>query len=342
LSSKKTLTQAKGHSLALISATIWGTTFIATTFLLRYFQPIEIIVYRFILGIIALFIICPCGSGWKAFLSSSHRTRKTFGRCDKGIHSLDGSLVHKRGTTLKQELMLAGAGFAGITFYCILEKTALNFTAASNVGVIISTAPLFTALFAIRLLTNEKPKKNFYFGCIAALIGIFLISFSGATVLSLNPLGDLMAVGAASAWGIFNILLKKISTFGHHAIQVNRRIFSYGLLFMVPLLWPMNFRLDIARLANPVNLISILFLGLVASAFSFTIWNVAVNILGAVKTSIYIYIIPIVTVITSVLILGERITWMSALGIAFTLAGLVISEHKVAEKRPLIVNHDAD
>jgi len=224
--------------------------------------------------------------------------------------------------------MFAGAGFAGVTFYCILEKTALNFTAASNVGVIISTAPLFTALFAIRFLASEKPKKNFYLGCIAAIIGIFLISFNGATALALNPLGDLMAVGAASAWGIYNILLKKISDFDYPAIQVNRRIFSYGLLFMIPFLWPMNFRLEIARFANPVNLISILFLGLAASAFSFTIWNVAVNILGAVKTSIYIYAIPIVTVITSVLILGDRITWMSALGITFTLAGLIISEYK--------------
>ena len=311
LKSKQTLTQAKGHSLALISAIIWGTTFIATTFLLRYFQPIEIIIYRFLLGTIALFIIYPHGSGWKAILSPSKHAQKA------------------KGTTLKQELHFAGAGFAGITFYCILEKTALNFTAASNVGVIISTAPLFTALFAIRLLTNEKPKKNFYLGCIAALIGIFLISFNGATILALNPLGDLMAIGAAMAWGIYNILLKKISTFGYHPIQVNRRIFSYGLLFMIPLLWPMNFRLDIARLANPVNLISILFLGLAASAFSFTIWNLAVNILGAIKTSIYIYVIPIVTVITSVLILGERITWMSALGITFTLAGLIISERKL-------------
>ena len=316
MNSKLKLSKAKGHSLALISAIIWGTTFIATTFLLRYFQPIEIIVFRFILGIIALMITYP------------HRLSR------RQKNSLR-PFVHINGTTLKQELHFAGAGFAGITFYCILEKTALNFTAASNVGVIISTAPLFTALFAIRLLASEKPKKNFYFGCIAAVIGIFLISFNGATVLALNPLGDLMAVGAASAWGIYNILLKKISTFGYHAIQVNRRIFSYGLLFMIPLLWPMNFRLDITRFINPVNLISILFLGLVASAFSFTIWNVAVNILGAVKTSIYIYVIPIVTVITSVLILGERITWMSALGIAFTLAGLFISESPTpSTKRP--------
>ena len=313
LNSKQKVTQAKGHSLALISAIIWGTTFIATTFLLRYFQPIEIIVYRFMLGIIALLITYP------------HRLSR---RQKNPLRPSE----HINRTILKQEFHFAGAGLAGITFYCMLEKTALNFTAASNVGVIISTAPLFTALFAIRLLAGEKSKKNFYFGCIAAIIGIFLISFNGATILALNPLGDLMAVGAASAWGIYNILLKKISSFGYHTIQVNRRIFSYGLLFMIPLLWPMNFRLDIARLANPVNLLSILFLGLAASAFSFTIWNVAVNILGAVKTSVYIYVIPIVTVITSVLILGERITWMSALGIAFTLAGLFISEHRTKKK----------
>ena len=35
---------------------------------------------------------------------------------------------------------------------------------------------------------------------------------------------------------------------------------------------------------------------------------------------------PVVTVLTSVLVLHERITWMSATGTALTLLGLAISE----------------
>lgn len=48
--------------------------------------------------------------------------------------------------------------------------------------------------------------------------------------------------------------------------------------------------------------------------------------LGAVKTSVYIYIVPVITVVTSVIVLKEEITWMAAAGIGFTLMGLFLSD----------------
>jgi drug/metabolite transporter (DMT)-like permease len=75
-------------------------------------------------------------------------------------------------------------------------------------------------------------------------------------------------------------------------------------------------------------LFNIVFLGLGASALCFVTWNFAVKVLGAVKTSIYIYMIPVITVVTSVLVLRERITGMAAVGTLLTLVGLIISESK--------------
>ena len=69
-------------------------------------------------------------------------------------------------------------------------------------------------------------------------------------------------------------------------------------------------------------------LGLGASALCFATWNFAVRTLGAVKTSTYIYLVPVITVVTSVIVLAERITWMSALGMILTLTGLFISGRK--------------
>ena len=64
----------------------------------------------------------------------------------------------------------------------------------------------------------------------------------------------------------------------------------------------------------------------------FVTWNTAVKVLGAVKTSVYIYIVPVVTVVTSVFILHEKITAISAVGIALTLAGLFLSEGKFGKR----------
>ena len=57
-----------GHGAALLTILIWGTTFISTKMLLVEFKPIEILVFRFVMGFLALWIICPKRlktNGWK-------------------------------------------------------------------------------------------------------------------------------------------------------------------------------------------------------------------------------------------------------------------------------------
>ena len=99
----------------------------------------------------------------------------------------------------------------------------------------------------------------------------------------------------------------------------------YGLVFMLPALLFMDFRWGFERLADPVNLFNLLFLGVGASAMCFVTWNMAVKLLGAIKTSAYIYLAPVVTVITSVLVLDEQITTVIACGMLLTLTGLLLS-----------------
>ena len=48
---------ATGHLSALITILIWGTTFISTKVLLSDFQPVEILFFRFIIGLLALFLM---------------------------------------------------------------------------------------------------------------------------------------------------------------------------------------------------------------------------------------------------------------------------------------------
>jgi len=295
----KEANSVKGHVSALVTILIWGTAFISTKILLTDFRPIEIIFYRFSIGLLVLMIAYP------------HRLKVT---------------------NKKEELMFAAAGLCGITLYFLLENIALTYTAASNVGVIISVAPFFTALLANWLLDGEKPKPNFFIGFIAAIMGISLISFNGIAVLELNPVGDILALAAAIVWAVYSILLRKISQFGHNTIQTTRRIFCYGLIILTPILFLFQFEFGFERFARPSNTLNILFLGLGASALCFATWNFAVRILGAVKTSVYIYLVPVITVVASVIVLSERVTWMSALGTILTLSGLFISGRKIRPK----------
>ncbi len=125
-----------GHLAALFCTLVWGTTFISTKVLLRDFNPIEILFFRFALGFAALWLACP--------------------------HAL-------RLTERKQEWLFAGAGLAGVTLYFLLENIALTHTFASNVGVIVAVSPFFTALLSFWLLKAEKPGLNFLLGFAAAI-----------------------------------------------------------------------------------------------------------------------------------------------------------------------------
>lgn len=300
---------AIGHLMSLMTIIVWGTTFISTKVLLREFAPVEILFLRFSLGLLILMLAYP------------HRLK-----------------ISDR----KQEILFAAAGLSGVTLYFLFENIALTYTSASNVGVIVSIAPFFTAILANRFLDGEKLKLNFLIGVVAALIGTVLISFNGSSVLSLNPLGDLLALLAAVVWAIYSILTRKISEFGYNTIQTTRRVFTYGVIFMIPALFFMDFHLELSNFTKPLHLLNLLYLGVGASALCFVTWGMAVRILGAVKTSFYIYMVPVVTIITSIIILNETFTGVLALGTALILIGLFISQNvkqKVLEEEPCAENH---
>ena len=48
-----------GHMAAIFTILLWGTTFISTKILLRDFAPAEILIIRFVMGLIALVKACP-------------------------------------------------------------------------------------------------------------------------------------------------------------------------------------------------------------------------------------------------------------------------------------------
>jgi len=125
-------------------------------------------------------------------------------------------------------------------------------------------------------------------------------------------------------WGTTSISTKSLLT-DFKPIEVLFYRFGIGLLLLL-IAYPHRLKGTSKKQELTLN---ILFLGLCASALCFVTWNLAVRLLGAVKTSIYIYLVPVITAVTSVIVLSERITWISALGTILTLAGLFISEKKV-------------
>ena len=287
--------QFSGHLSAFITVLIWGTTFISTQILLDYLAPTEILFIRFIIGYLSLTICCP------------HRLKVT----DK-----------------KHELLFIGAAFFGLTLYQFLENTALTYTTANNVSIITTLAPFFTALASSMFLNDKAPKKQFYLGLCISIIGVVLISYLPDDNIKLNPIGDILALLSAFMWAAYSVFTKKISDAGYSTLEATKRIFFYGLVFMLPLLLFTNPQHELSMFANPTIWGNLLFLGVCASAICFVTWNYSIKLLGAVKSSVYIYLIPVATIITSAIFLNQPLTFRTIIGVSFVLTGLSLSQRK--------------
>lgn len=289
----------RAHLFALLTTAVWGLTFISTKTLLDTVAPLEIIFYRFVLAVVVLCILSPRpfrhGGGWRT------------------------------------ELLFAGAGFTGIVLYFALENTALLHSYASNVGVIICTAPFFSALTA-RIFLKEPLSPNFVLGFFVALVGVTVLTVNGATFQGLHPAGDIMALCAAFSWGLFTVLSRKIFDRGFPLLPATRRIIEWGVIevaLFFTLRGDASVLIDTDRLADPEVYGNLLFLGVVASGLCYVTWNYANSHLGPIKSTLYIYLSPAVTVMASVAVLGERFNFLSLLGMMLVLTGLLVAAHNL-------------
>lgn len=289
---------AVGHIAALFTILVWGTTFVSTKVLLQDFTPIEILFIRFVMGLVSLFIIAPKVLGWMGW---------------------------------RHERLFMLAGLFGVTLYYLLENIALTETLATNVGVIVSVSPFFTALLERIVNKGNKLSIQFIIGFVVAMIGIGFISFS-ETGLHFSFSGDTLALLAAGVWACYSVCMTRIALLGLSTIKATRRVFEYGILFMIPVLPLLGFAPEASAFCNPINVGNLVFLGLGASAACFVTWNFSVKRLGAVSTSVYVYLIPVITAVASWLILSEQLTPLAWFGVALTLIGLGVSQFSFAAR----------
>lgn len=300
-----------GYVLAAVTIFFWGITFVCTKSLLKDFSALEILFYRFLAAYISLWIMRP-----------------KIVKIDK-----------------KDNIIFALAGLSGVVVYQFSENISTIFTTASNVSVIVSICPLFTAIIAQIFLKEKHVTPWFITGFIISLCGIVLVSFNGNATLHISPKGDLLALCSAICWGFYSLCVSIINKKNYDPICSTRRVFFFAVMLMIPLViggyvvnesgntgdlaksMAVTFdgSINAARFSKPINIIYLLFLGVVASGFCFSAWNKACRIVGTVKISCGLYLIPVVTIIFAYFVLGEKITLMGAVGALVTITGLFIS-----------------
>lgn len=277
------------HFLALLTVTIWGATFVSTKILINNgLSPNEIFFYRFLIAYAGIWIV----SRKKLFADN-----------------------------WKDELLMACAGLFGGSLYFLTENSALGITQASNVAFLLCGTPILTTVLVKLFYREEKIGRMVYYGSVIALAGVALVVFDGATSLKISPLGDLLTLAAALSWGFYSVVIRKLES-RYDTVMISRKVFFYGLVTILPtfLYNPPHLRLLFS--ADAAVWFNLIFLAVMASLVCFVLWNMVVKHLGVVKSSNYLYLNPVITCITSAIVLGEKITPVAVTGALCIMAGV--------------------
>ena len=286
------------HIVALLVASIWGSTFIFTKLLLLGgMTAAQIFVLRFVIAYVLL-LAYSLYKGGRLFACS-----------------------------WRHELLMAMLGVVGGSLYFLTENNAMNYTTTTNTSIIVSLCPLFASAFIGIVYKSQRLNRIQTIGTLMAAAGMAVVVLNGHFVLHLSPLGDCLAFMACLCWAFYSLLMIPAGK-RYNTVFITRKVFFYGLVSMIPyfMVYP-GLGVDIV-LSQPKLLANLLFLGCVASMGCFLAWNWVLKKLGAVIVTNYVYFNPVVTVIFAWAILSEQITLYFVLGTALILVGMYLADKR--------------
>lgn len=233
--------------------------------------------------------------------------------------------IREPGSKLAKEdiLRMAVSGIVGITVYFYFENNGVKFTTASAASIIIAVIPAFTVLsdyvFCGNRLTWAKTA-----GVMLSFFGVYLIVRDSGELgfTSAYFKGNLFMIGAAVSWVIYSLVTRPLAEhYSKLAITTYQTVF--GTLAILPFAFIENNNWSMIDWKIAMNIV---FLGVFCSAIGYYIYVYAIDKLGIGVASLFINFIPVVTVISSYFILGEKITPAQALGGAIIIFAVSIPD----------------
>ena len=174
---------------------------------------------------------------------------------------------------------------------------------SGTASVLNSTMPLFTALFAGLLLVDERLTWVRLSGLLVGFLGVIILAGGDITnVTDSSVLGQMAVVGAAACYGAgavyVRILLRSEDPLNLTGLQL-----VVGALILGPVLFAVdgvpNYNLSLEAW------LSLITLGVLGTGLAYVAYLWLLGTVGAVRTSLVTYVIPIVGLILGWAVLGE-------------------------------------
>lgn len=277
----------------------WGMSFIWSSFLLKYYQPITIIFFRLILSSCFLFILI-------RFFWASEKIRR------KDI-----------------PLLFLSAIFNPFLYF-IGENYGLKFSSPTIAAVIIATIPVFSPLVAYMLVKEKLAFINIV-GIVVSFAGVIMMLVYRGDVFQTNFTGILFLSGAVLSSLFYSVLLKKLIVKYSAVILIAYQNFI-GIFLFLPIFLIFEARTIITIHLNFEIVSSFVLLSILASSLSFVFYAHSVKLLGISKTNIFSNLIPVLTAFFSFLYSLESFSLHKIIGIAVVITGVYLSQRNMVKQ----------
>lgn len=280
------------HVVAILVIVAWGASFPCTRLLLDAgITPTEIFVYRSAIAYIGLLIFSKFKIdfwGWR------------------------------------DELLAFLCGLTGGAMYFVLQNIALKLTLLSDVVIVIAINPLLTTILAALFLKDEHFSLKILLSSMVAFTGVAVVTLRDGLVWGDGLLGNVLAFLAALSWAVYCIILKRVQG-RHSTLAITRKVMIYGTICALPVMFsePMS---SLSTLLRSDVLANMLFLALICSMAAFLIWNFVIKKIGAIRSSNYLYLDPVISIIIGVIVLHERVGIVAVVGCTLVLLGVIMVE----------------
>ncbi|MBS1563802.1 MAG: EamA family transporter [Bacteroidetes bacterium] len=237
-------------------------------------------------------------------------------------------LLHRRRFPEKHAVRIPWApviamGLTGVTLFYVFFNLALMYTSASLGALLQGFIPVCIAVLAAIFLRERLTARQIV-GILLSVAGVVIIGFladdSGPGQSSLQ--GNIYMIISVLAWSVYTILSKKLA---HIDPLISTSWVSFiGTFFLLPVaLWENRHR-GIPSISTG-GWLAILYLGAIASAVCYFLYNKALETLSASQVGNFINLDPVIGLVIALLVLPEHINRLQIAGGVLVLAGIWLS-----------------
>jgi len=236
--------------------------------------------------------------------------------------------VNLKGKPLKPLLLVA---LCSPCIYFIAETIGISHTTASESGVFLACIPV-ASLIASTLILKEKPSKMQLIGILITLAGVLITVFAVSASSSLSVLGYAFLLVAVVSYALYSVFVDKAAAYTGAEITYVM-LLSGAALFVLLAVAEAGFHGTLSELVRlpfqePSFLIAILYQGIGCSVLAFFLSNLVISKIGVNRTSSFIGIATVVSILAGALLLKESFTDYQIAGALVIIAGVYTANIK--------------